>query len=114
MTSEKAWYWLAAGGSGPGAEWRLSGWPIRMGARNRGPLDGDSGAGLDAGLSSVTAAEVVLGRNSDATGWTHVTLQRVQGKLACKRIRWRSGRSTWADAAGSGDGAGRPQMPEFR
>jgi len=30
MASEKAWYWLGGWDSGAGAEWRLSGRPVRM------------------------------------------------------------------------------------
>jgi len=86
MTSEKAWYWLAAGVLALGLNGVYQdgqfGWVHGIADHSTEIVERASMRGL----SFVTAAEVMLGRNPDAMGWTHVTLQRVQGKLACKRI----------------------------
>jgi hypothetical protein len=86
MASEKAWYWLAAGVLALGLNGAYQdgqfGWVHGIADRSTEIVERASMRGL----SFVTAAEVMFGRNPDAMGWTNATLQRVQGKLARKRI----------------------------
>ncbi len=86
MASEKAWYWLAAGvlvlGLNGAYQDGQFGWAHEMMDRSAEMVERASMRGL----SFVTAAEVVLGRNPEAVGRMEASLGKMQGKLACKRI----------------------------
>jgi hypothetical protein len=79
MTSENAWYWLAAGVLALGLNGAYQdgqfGWVHGIADHSTEMVEQASMRGL----TFVTAAEVMLGRNP-------ASLQRMQGKLACKRI----------------------------
>jgi len=86
MTSEKAWYWLAAGVLALGLNGAYQdgqfGWVHGIADHSTEIVERASMRGL----SFVSAAEVMLGRNPNALRWTDAALQKVQGKMACKRI----------------------------
>ncbi len=86
MTSDKAWYWLAAGVLALGLNGAYQdgqfGWVHGIADRSMETVERAS----TRGLSFVTPAEVMLGRNSEALGWKEATLQRMQEKFACKRM----------------------------
>ena len=86
MASEKAWYWLAAGVLALGLNGAYQdgqfGWVHGFAERSTEMVERASMRGL----SFVTVAEAMLGRNSEPMGWSEATLRSMQGRMACKRI----------------------------
>ena len=86
MASEKAWYWLAAGVLALGLNGAYQdgqlGWA-------HGLVNHSAEVVEDAsirGLGVLASGEGWRGKNPAHSGWMEATLQRVQGKLTCKRI----------------------------
>ncbi|MGC2194035.1 MAG: hypothetical protein WA628_05125 [Terriglobales bacterium] len=86
MRSDKAWYWLAAGVfalglNGAYQDGQLN-WAHCLAGRAASMVQRVS----DQGLRAVALAEMMLGRNPEASGPTEVVLQRIQTKLVCQRV----------------------------
>ena len=86
MRSDKAWYWLAAGvlalglnGAYQDGEFQ---WAHRLTCHTASLVERAS----EEGLRMLATAEVVLGRNPEALARTEATLQKLQMRIACKRI----------------------------
>jgi hypothetical protein len=86
MTSDKAWYWLAAGvlalglnGAYQDGEFQ---WVHRLADHSARLMERAS----EEGLRTLATAEVMVGRNPESLARTEATLQKLQMRIACKRI----------------------------
>jgi len=86
MASDRAWYWLAAGvlalglnGAYQDGEFQ---WVHRLANHSACLMERASGEGL----RMLATAEVMLGRNPESLARTEATLQKLQMRIACKRI----------------------------
>lgn len=86
MASNKAWYWLAAGVLALGVNGAYQDgelhWVHRLTCHAASLVERAS----EEGLRMLATAEVALGRNPEALARTEATLQKLQMRIACKRI----------------------------
>jgi hypothetical protein len=83
MASEKAWYWLAAGVLALGLNGAYQdgqfGWVHNLVNHSVELVE-------DASIHGLASGEGFLGNSPERPWWMEVTLHRMQGKLACKRM----------------------------
>ena len=86
MASDRAWYWLAAGvlalglnGAYQDGEFQ---WVHRLANHSASLMERAS----EEGLRMLATAQVMLGRSPESMARTEATLQKLQMRVACKRI----------------------------